>query len=157
MMLPFFEWCENSGIGAAIRNSIYLFPVIEAFHLLALAVIGGSVLIVDMRMFGLVLKKQSIAQMARDAEPWLVGSLMVMLVTGLLLFTSEAVKCYYNGAFWLKMISLALAITFTFTVRRKVTRLPDGGVSPAMARLVAFISILFWSGVGVGGRGIGFY
>jgi hypothetical protein len=104
-----------------------------------------------------LLKRQPAAQIARDAEPFLVGSLLVMLVSGILLFSSEAVKCYYNGAFWLKMISLALAMSFTFTVRRRVASADDGSVSLGMSRTVALISIVLWSGVGLGGRGIGFY
>jgi hypothetical protein len=154
---PLFEWTENHGVGLAIRSSTYWFPVVEAFHLLALAVIGGAVLIVDLRLFGLLLKREPVAQVARDAQPWLIGSLIVMLVSGFLLFSSEAVKCYYNGAFWFKMISLALAIVFTFTVHKKVVSARDESISLGWGRLIAIISLLLWSGVGVGGRAIGFY
>lgn len=154
---PYFEWTENHGVGLAIRSSTYWFPVVEACHLLALAVIGGAVLVVDMRLLGIMLKREPIAQVARDAQPWLVGSLLVMLLSGFLLFSSEAVKCYYNAAFWFKMISLLLAMVFTFTVRRKVVSAADGTISAGILRLVAIISLLLWSGVGVGGRAIGFY
>jgi hypothetical protein len=81
-LLPLFTWFENSALGQAIRGSQWLFPVIESVHLLALVVIAGAVLVVDMRLFGLGLRRQPVAQLARDAQPWLVGSLMVMLVTG---------------------------------------------------------------------------
>ncbi len=81
-LLPFFQWCENSGVGETIRNSSWLFPVIESFHLLGLAVIGGAVLVVDLRLFGFGLRRQSVAQLAQDAQRWLVGSLVVMLVSG---------------------------------------------------------------------------
>ena len=157
MLLPFFKWCEASIFGQTISNSVYLFPVVEAFHLLALSVIGGAVLIVDMRLAGLGLRQQPVARIARGAQPWLIGSLMVMLITGFLLMTSEAMRCYYNAAFWLKMWSLLLAIIFTFTVRRRVLAASEAAVTPARAKLVAFISVLLWSGVGIGGRGIGFY
>src|SRR5207302_194379 len=111
-LLSFFEWCENSGVGEAIRNSTWLFPVIESFHLLALAVIGGAILVVDLRLFGLGLRGQPVAKLALDAQRWLIGSLVVMLISGSLLFTSEAIKCYYHAAFWVKMTSLLLAIVF---------------------------------------------
>ena len=52
-LLPFFEFCEHSADGEIIRGSSWLFPVIESVHLLGLVVIGGSVLVVDMRLFGL--------------------------------------------------------------------------------------------------------
>ncbi len=155
-MLPFFQWCENSGIGEAIRSSSWLFPVIESFHLLGLAVIGGAVLIVDLRLFGWGLRRQPVAQLAMDAQRWLIASLIVMLTSGILLFTSEAVKCYYHAAFWTKMTCLFLAIVFTFTVRRKVAMADENRVSPFQSKLVALISVSLWSGVGIGGRWIGF-
>src|SRR6266851_8555234 len=71
-LLPFFQWCENSGVGETIRNSSWLFPVIESFHLLGLAVIGGAVLVVDLRLFGFGLRRQSVAQLAQDAQRWLI-------------------------------------------------------------------------------------
>ncbi len=111
MVLAFFKWCEASWLGKGISGSVYLFPVVEAVHLLALAVIGGAVLIVDMRLAGLGLKKESAAAVAREAEPWLLGSLSVMLISGFMLMCSEAMRCYYNGAFWIKMYSLFGAIT----------------------------------------------
>jgi len=91
------------------------------------------------------------------AEPWLIGSLLVMLVTGFLLMTSEAMRCYYNLAFWVKMWSLLFAMIFTFTIQRTVVRADASTVTPTRAKLVAVISLLLWSGVGIGGRGIGFY
>jgi hypothetical protein len=155
MVLAFFKWCEASILGKTISGSVFLFPVVEAIHLLALAVIGGAVLIVDMRMVGLGMRQQPLSQVAKGAEPWLVGSLAVMLVTGFMLMTSEAMRCYYNDAFWLKMWSLLFAMIFTFTVRRRVAY--GAAVSPIWTKLVGVISVLLWSGVGIGGRGIGFY
>jgi hypothetical protein len=155
MLLAFFKWCEASVFGTTISGSVYLFPVIEAVHLLALAVIGGAVLIVDMRLWGLGLNGQPVARVAKDAEPWLICSLLIMLVTGFLLMTSEAMRCYYNGAFWLKMWSLLFAMIFTFTVRRKV--LHNEATPPMKAKVVGLVSLVLWTGVGVGGRGIGFY
>src|ERR1700682_455165 len=154
--LPFFQWCENSAVGETIRSSRWLFPVIESFHLLGLAVIGGAVLVVDLRLFGFGLRRQPVAQLARDAQPWLIASLMVMVATGVLMFTSEAIKCYYHPAFWVKMTSLFLAIPFTFTVRRKVTLADETRMGPLWSKLVALVSITLWSGVGIGGRWIGF-
>lgn len=95
--------------------------MIEFVHLAALAVIGGAVLIVDMRLVGFGLKKTSVAELARDAQPWVTGSLIVMLVTGISLYASEATKCYASAAFWIKMVSLLLAMIFTYTIKKRVT------------------------------------
>ena len=81
---------------------------------------------------------------------------MVMLATGILLFTSEATKCYYHAAFWVKMTSLLLAIVFTFTVRRKVVAADETRVGPLWGKLVALVSVTLWSVVGAAGRWIGF-
>lgn len=155
-LLAFFQWCEQSGIGDTIRRSSWLFPLIEAVHLLGLGAIGGAVLVVDLRLLGLGLRRQSAAQLTRDAQPWLVGSLFLMIITGGLLFLSEAIKCYYHGAFWFKMASLLLAIVFTFTIQRKVTLAEETRIAPFWYKVVAVVSVLLWSGVGIGGRWIGF-
>ena len=155
-LLPFFEWCEATAVATAIKNSPWAFAVIESFHLLGLAMIGGSVLIVDLRLFGLGLRRQPLAPLARDAQPWFVGSLLVMVSTGAGLFLSEALKCYYNPFFWVKMSSLLLAVAFTFTVKRRVVMAEEGRVGPHWQRLVALVSLALWFCVGAAGRWIGF-
>ncbi|HEY3157802.1 MAG TPA: DUF6644 family protein [Vicinamibacterales bacterium] len=156
MLLPYFQAIEGGVIGETIRDSTWLFPFVEAFHLLALAVIGGAVLLVDFRLLGLGLKRQPVAELARDAQPWLIGSLIFMIGSGVPLFMSEATKCYYSFAFWTKMSALALAIIFTFTIRRRVTFADEARFSPRVLKAVGVISILLWSTVGWGGRWIGF-
>jgi hypothetical protein len=155
-LLPFFTWCEHTAIGEAIRNSQWLFPVIESVHLLALILIAGAVLVVDMRLFGVGLRRQPVALLARDAQPWLIGGLIVMLSSGILLFLAEAIKCYYSPAFAVKMTSLFLALVFTFTARRKVTLTDESRMNPWLSKLVAVVSVTLWTGVGIGGRWIGF-
>ena len=152
----FAQWSEKTPLGAAIRNSEYAFPIIEFFHLAALAVIGGAVLVVDMRLLGLGLKKTSVAQLAKDAQPYVTGSLIVMLVTGVCLYTSEATKCYASAAFWIKMASLALAMSFTYTIKKRVAAGDEKTVSIGMGKLVGLVSIVLWFGVAWGGRWIGF-
>ena len=155
-VLAFFRWCESTSIGAAIRSSQWLFPAIEAGHLIALAVMGAAVLIVDLRLWGLGLRRRSVAEVAASAQPLLVGSLVVIFVTGYMLFATEALTYYYNAAFWFKMIALFFAILFTFSVRRKVVLADPERVGPVWGRLVALVSIALWSGVGIGAKAIGF-
>ena len=77
-LLPFFQWCYQTAIGEAIRDSTWLFPLIEAFHLLGLGLTVGAVLIVDLRLLGMGLSKQPVAQLSSEAQPWLLGSLTLM-------------------------------------------------------------------------------
>jgi uncharacterized protein DUF6644 len=156
MLLPYFQAIEAGPIGEAIRDSTWLFPFIEAFHLVGLAVIGGAVLLVDFRLLGLGLRRQPVSELARDAQPWVIGGVLFMIASGIPLFLAESIKCYYSFAFWIKMTALALAIVFTFTVRRRVTLAEEGRITPVVSRMVGIISILLWSTVGWGGRWIGF-
>ena len=155
MLLPLFQWFEAMWLGNAIRTSLWLFPVIEAVHLLGLCVLGGTLLIVDLRMLGFGLKRHTIAQLARDARPYLVTSIVVMLATGTALFLSESVKCYYSQSFWVKIITIPLAILFTFTFREWTAR---SGVVDAngRTRIVAMASLTLWFVVAAAGRWIGF-
>jgi hypothetical protein len=111
---------------------------------------------VDLRLLGVGLTRQPAAQLWAGAKPWLLGSLTLMLTTGILLFLSESIKCYYSIPFWVKMTSLFLALLFTFTVRRWVIRadLTPDRVLPG--RVTALVSLCLWFGVAWGGRWIGF-
>jgi hypothetical protein len=155
MLLTFFEWCEATRVGAAIRESLWLFPVIEAFHLVAFAVIGGTILIVDLRLLGVGERWSPVAPLARSIQPWLLASLAVMIPSGILLFLSEAIKCYYSFPFWVKMWSLLLALAFTFTLRRRIVN-AEPAFPPAWRKTAGLLSILLWSAVAWGGRWIGF-
>jgi hypothetical protein len=139
-----------------MRGSPWLFPAIATVHLMGLAVIGGAVLLVDLRLLGLGLRSQPVAQLARDAERWLLGGLLVMVSTGILLFMCFATKYYYLTFFWVKMAALVLVVVFTFSVRRRVTMADESRVSPAWGKLVAVVSLSLWTIVAIGGRWIGF-
>ena len=155
-VLTLFTWCEESWIGEGIRASRWLFPVIESVHLLALAVIGGSVLAVNLSLLGLGLGRRSAAQVWHDTWPWFAGSLATMLTTGFLLFASEAVKLYYHEAFWVKMSALLISLVFTATVQRPMAMADPQLVTLWRSRAVGFVSLLLWFMVGASGRWIGF-
>ncbi len=118
-LLPFFEWCEASWIGNSIRTSLWLFPVIEAVHLLGLCLLGGAVLIVDLRMLGAGLR-QPIARHRAQCTALADRRIVVMLTTGTALFLSESIKCYYNTSFWVKITTLPIALLFTFTQHKRI-------------------------------------
>jgi len=155
MLLPFFEWCETVWLGRAVVGSLWLFPVIEAVHLLGLSVLGGAVLIVDLRLLGTGLKSWTPAQLWREARPFMIGALVVMIATGIPLFLSEAIKCYYNDSFWVKMTTLPIAIAFAFTVRARATTDSVRNTARRQA-VVGALSIALWVTVAAAGRWIGF-
>jgi hypothetical protein len=162
--LPFAQWSEANSVGRAISQSEWLFAIIESFHLTGLALLGGAILVVDFRLLGLGLSDEPAGKLARDAQPWLFLGLIIMIGSGVMLYLSEATKFYSPGfsdsaefPFIYKMLFLALALVFTFTIRRWVVAVDDARRNPALARLTGAISMLLWLGVGIGGRGIGFY
>ncbi len=156
-LYPFFEAVEGTWLGLVIRDSIWMFPVIESIHLLALGLMGGTVLIVDLRLLGFGLSSKPLGEIARGVHPWLVGSLLMMLTTGILLFMSESVKCYYSPPWWYKMGFLATAMIFTFSIRKRVVNSDESMLGPIKGRLTALLSLGLWFGVGFSGRWIAFY
>src|SRR4030095_10538865 len=154
-LLPFFQWSDQTWLGETIRNSRIYFPIIETFHLLALTLLFGAVIILNLRLCGIIMKNQPTWQVAQDLAPWAFWSLVVILVSGVLLFLSEALKCYASVPFQVKMVFLFSALVFHFTIHLKVARAErDPGLISGI--LVGTISLLLWFGVGLGGRAIGF-
>jgi hypothetical protein len=152
--LGFCRWCNGSFFGHAIRDSAWLFPCVEVFHLLALALLGGILVMLNLSLMGVRFGHASTRELARELRPWLRGCVVVMLLSGFLLFSTEAVKLYGNWAFQLKMIFLLLALLFTATLHRRVLGAPKTGA--AVRVLTALVSLLLWLGVGLGGRAIGY-
>ena len=156
LLQSFCNWADFSFFGAGVRNSAWLFPCIEIFHLLALGILGGTVLLVNARLLGLRFTGEPVAELAKDVQPWMYISLAVVLVSGFFLFSSESLKMYDNPAFRIKMVSLVLAILFSFTLHRRVTRLDESHLAGAWPKWAAVISLVLWTSVGLAGRAIGY-
>jgi hypothetical protein len=155
-LLPFFKWCDGTAVGQAVRDSRFLFPIIESLHLFALTVLLGTVLVLNLRLLGAGMPKQPMPLVARALAPLTSWSLLAMLITGFLLFCSEALKCYDNPPFLMKMVVLLLAIVFHWVVFRPTVNAP---AEPGRPRRIATAagSLFLWFGVAIAGRAIGFY
>jgi hypothetical protein len=152
-LLDLFEWFQSAAVGVGIRRSPWLFPVIEAVHLVAFALLAGALLILDLRLLGLGLTAQAPSAVERQTRPWFFAGFGMMVVTGTLLFLSEAIKLYGKDAFWVKLTALAAALVFTFALRNPAARRDIGG---AGAKAVALVSMALWFTVAAAGRWIGF-
>jgi hypothetical protein len=155
-LLPIFKFFDKSWIGLFIADSKWLFPAIEAVHIVSLCLLFGAILMLNLRLLGLGLTNKPVAQLARDLSPWVLCSLFIIVATGVLLFSSEAMKAYASVPFQVKMFFLFAAIIFHYTIYGRVTRKDESQRSPIWGKLAAVVSILLWLGVGIGGRGIGF-
>lgn len=152
-VLQFFQWCDATWIARAIRDSTYIFPVVEVFHLFGLTLLLGIVTVVDLRILGLGMKRQSIPQLSMALAPWGVGAALVTIVSGILLFLSEAMKCYTNTAFPYKMWFLLGAIVLYGLTHRGIM---NSRMSLRMMKVVAVLTLILWFGVAIAGRAIAF-
>lgn len=152
-----FEWFEATTIGTVVRESIWLFPFIQCFHLLGLALLGGAVIAVDLRLLGLGLRSQPTAELARLARPWLLAGWWTMIATGIPMFLSESIKCFYSPPFWYKIGFLVVATIYTFTWRRRVAAAEEGRMGGIARGATALASLGLWFAVGFAGRWIAFY
>lgn len=156
MLMPLFQSMNDWGVSVAIRESIWIYPLVQAVHLLFLVMLVGALLMVDLRLLGTGLTTQPVPKLARAARPWLVWGLLGLVVTGMPQLLSNAMREYSSDFFWMKMYVLPTAIVFTFTVRHWVTmseRSSNGGAG----KLVGLASILLWAGVAIPSRLIGLF
>ena len=159
-MLAFCKWLEQTWIGGGIRQSLWLFPAIETLHLLGMAALVGTITVYDLRLLGWMLRQERVSHLTRRLLPWAWAGFVVQVITGALLFSSEAVKVYGNPAFRVKMFLILLAgaqaLIFRWTSYRNVATWDDTELIPCGAKVAGFISILLWIGIVAAGRFIGF-
>ena len=156
-MYDYFAAIAAWGPSRAINESSWIFAVVQAFHLVSLGFLAGSILMVDLRLLGRGFSQQPLAAVARDARPWLIGSLAAMVATGVPQFISLATKEYDSPYFRWKMLMLLIALIFTFTIRKRVAYAPEGRFGGGVSKAVALVSIGLWTSVAVNGRLIGFF
>jgi hypothetical protein len=153
-LLSLFKWFDHTQIAVWIRSSTYLFPAIEVVHLLGLTLLYGAVLVVDLRLLGFGMRRQTVSRLAAQVGPFASLGIGVMLLTGIPLFLSEALKCYANSAFWFKIGFFLAALVFQYTIHRGIVS--SDQTSPIASKLTGCFSMMLWLGVGLGGRAIAF-
>jgi uncharacterized protein DUF6644 len=136
-----------------LNSSALVFPVLECMHIAGWALTVGTIALVDFRLLGFGLRKQTAAEIAKELAPWTLIGLAVILLSGPLLFSSDPDMYYLNHSFQFKMVCFVAAVIFNYTIHRKVVR---SGVSPAAGAVVACVSIVLWMGVVFGGIFIAF-
>lgn len=151
-LLHFFRWLGSLPVAGKINDSEWLFPVIESVHITGLAVLVGTIAIVDFRLLGLTLRDRPVSQIAAALKFWTLAGIVIMLTTGPLMLSAEPERGYGNPAFAFKMSCLLLALVTHYTIHRRATR--PGQVD---GKFAACLSLLLWTGVIFGGRAIAFF
>jgi hypothetical protein len=155
-LFPLFNWYGHSLLGQTVSASSFLIASFEIVHLIGLTLLIGTILAVDLNLLGFGMRKYPVARLSEDLRPWTRGGLAIMLVTGPLLLSSEALKCFDSSSFWAKMGLLTLALVFHFTVHRRVV-IADPPVAPFRSGLVACTSLALWTGVALAAKFIGIF
>ena len=150
------HWMQNSDIGTGIRESIWLFPIVETTHVLALALSVGVLIWFDLRLMGWGMKHQPVSQVHKQVMPLATFGFIVMFISGIALFWSEPEKCYSSWFFRVKVIFLVLAIInagiFELATKKTIEDWDKYPIPPMRARMAGLISIISWAAVIIAGR-----
>ena len=96
------QWLQNTQFGTSLRESIWMFPIVESTHVLGLSISVGTLLWMDLRLTGKFMKHQPISKISNSVLPWTLIGYTIMTITGILLFWCQAVKAYNSNGLWLK-------------------------------------------------------
>jgi hypothetical protein len=124
-----------------LNNNEWSFPFFECIHIAMFTMSVGTIALIDFRLLGLALPKQSPAELLKATWVWTLVGLIVVIMTGMIIFTTDPVRYYYNPAFRYKCIALLGAILYNYTIHRK-TILSNAG--PLVNSLVGGVSLLLW-------------
>jgi hypothetical protein len=151
---------EASGLAAKIRDSLFLFPLIESTHVFALALVFGTITIIDLRLLGVASTHRPFQRMASDILKWTWAAFALTALTGALMFITNAPVYYHNFYFRTKMVLLALSginmLIFELTAGRAIHGWDMAPSAPRSGKVAAAASIIIWIGVIFMGRLIGF-
>jgi len=155
-LLFLFEWLDTSLLAQISKAYGGVFAVVQMFHLLAMAMLGGMVLIGDLRLLNVLLTNLPSEEVINNTQRWFNVALLVLVISGIFMSSAVAMKLYYNEMFWAKMTSLGFGIVFVYLIRRPLLKFNHDSIKPWVLKLLAVASIIVWFTVAASGRWIGF-
>lgn len=154
------QWLEASSLAARIRESLLLFPLLESTHVLALSLVFGTIAVIDLRLLGIASRKRAFTRMASDILKWTWAAFALTVVTGSLMFITNAPVYYHNAYFRTKMLLLLLSGVnmgvFELTARRTIHQWDRNPSAPLFGKTAAALSLAMWIGIIFMGRLTGF-
>ena len=158
-LINFLTWLGETPLSLSIAESEWLFPTIEVVHVFAIAMVFGTIAIIDLRLLGLASTNRRYTEMARELLPWTWGAWGVAAVFGTLLIASRPVAYFENADFRLKFLCMGLAavnmLVFQFVTSRDIAQWDKGGASLS-GRVAGGVSLVLWIGVVYFARKTGF-
>lgn len=154
------EWLHGTSVAVSIRDGLYLFPVLESIHVVGLALVFGTIAILDLRLLGVASTERPVSQLMTDLLKWTWAAFVLTAITGGLMFSTNAIVYFHNTFFRIKMLLLVLAavnmLVFELTARKTLAQWDRAASTPRAAKIVATVSLVIWVGVIAAGRVIGF-
>ena len=155
-LLSCFQWLADTPFSIGIRESTWTYPIIESIHVLGLCIFAGLLLLWDLRLLGITLRRVAVSEVWARLIPWITTGGAIMVVSGLLLFASDPVRFYGNIFFRLKAIGLVLALlnalAFHLGIERHLVDWDTAPVTPRAAKIPGAVSICLWAAIVVTGR-----
>jgi hypothetical protein len=159
-IVAFLKSLEASGLATGIRDSLWLFPLIESTHVIGLALVFGTIVIIDLRLLGIASTQRSFKRMASDILKWTWAAFALTALTGTLMFITNTLVYYHNFFFRTKMLLLVLSginmLIFELTAGRTIHNWDKAPSAPSAGKAVAAVSLVMWIGIIIMGRLIGF-
>lgn len=159
-ILGFCEWLANTPWSIALHESIWVYPIVESVHVLALCLFLGLTMMLDLRLLGVTIRNAPVSETVDRLLPWTTVGFVVMVVSGALLFYAIPVRTFQNIFFRLKVAMLILsglnAWFFHSTIYQRVAEWDLDAVPPKRARVAGGVSLALWAGIVVAGRMIAY-
>ena len=155
-LLPFFTWLEQSLLGEMAKSYGGVYAMVQSVHLMSLALLGGTVLVADLRLLGVVLRDVQSEVVAEAAHRWFKFALGAIVISGVFMVAGVATKAYYNTFFFAKMVALLVGVVFVFAIKHPLLQTRHEQLRPWLLKLVALASMMVWFTVAACGRWIGF-
>jgi hypothetical protein len=156
----FLHWLDATRFSAVMRESVWAEPIVETVHVLTLTLFLGFVLLLDLRLLDLVLRRKRVSEMFEQLNPWLFRGFAIMVVTGVLLFSADPVNFYSTLFFKLKMIMLVLAglnvALYRATAGKRIAEWDQAAATPWKVKLAGVVSLVLWVSIVACGRGIAY-
>lgn len=159
-MLSLCQWIHETSLSIAIRESIWVYPILNVLHCVGILLVAGTIVVVDLRLLGLGMRRSPVSSVIGQVLPWTLGGFGFMFITGSLLAWSEPVRLYHSLFFPWKLLFLALAglnaFLFHYRIYRSIGVWDSSSLTPARARFAGAVSILCWICVIAAGRAVGY-
>jgi len=158
--MALLTWMEATRLAEFMRESEWAFPAVESVHVIALALVIGTIAIVDLRLLGLASTNRAYSELAGQVLPWTWGAFVLAAISGALMFIGQPRAYFDNVAFRIKFVLMLLTginmLTFQLLTSRGAAEWDREPAAPLAGRIAATLSLVFWIAIVFFGRRIGF-